>query len=52
MAKSKGPKVYAVAIGRVPGVYNYWVECQKQVSKLAHVKSFLIFVYLLKFYML
>ena len=31
MAKSKGPKVYAVARGRVPGIYNTWSECQSQV---------------------
>lgn len=32
MAKSKGPKVYAVARGRVPGIYNTWSECQSQTS--------------------
>ena len=32
MAKSKGQKFYAVAVGRNPGVYLTWDECQKQVS--------------------
>jgi hypothetical protein len=31
MAKSKGPKFYAVAIGRVAGIYNTWGECKAQV---------------------
>jgi hypothetical protein len=31
MAKSKGPKYYAVAKGRVPGIYNTWAECEAQV---------------------
>jgi len=30
MAKSKGPKYYAVAVGRVPGVYSTWEECKAQ----------------------
>ena len=25
-------KFYAVAVGRKPGVYNTWSECQEQVS--------------------
>jgi ribonuclease HI len=32
MAKSKGPKYYAVAVGRVTGVYNTWEECKVQTS--------------------
>jgi hypothetical protein len=31
MAKSKGPKFYAVAVGRVAGIYNTWDECKAQV---------------------
>ncbi len=37
MAKSKGPKVYAVAKGRKPGIYNTWGECQAQVSLFSFV---------------
>ncbi|KAL3766488.1 hypothetical protein ACHAW5_001157 [Stephanodiscus triporus] len=32
MAKSKGPKFYAVAVGRVAGIYNTWDECKAQTS--------------------
>jgi ribonuclease HI len=32
MAKSKGPKYYGVAVGRVTGVYNTWEECKAQTS--------------------
>eukprot|EP00956_Cyclotella_meneghiniana_P010870 scaffold15231_cov66-Cyclotella_meneghiniana.AAC.8 len=32
MAKSKGPKFYAVAKGRNPGIYNSWAECESQVK--------------------
>mmetsp|Transcript_15128 Transcript_15128/g.32840 ORF Transcript_15128/g.32840 Transcript_15128/m.32840 type:complete len:329 (+) Transcript_15128:190-1176(+) len=32
MAKSNGSKLYAVAKGRVPGIYNTWSECQSQTS--------------------
>jgi ribonuclease HI len=32
MAKSKGPKYYAVAVGRVTGVYSTWEECKVQTS--------------------
>ena len=31
MAKTKGPKFYAVAVGRVAGIYNTWDECKAQV---------------------
>ena len=34
MAKSKGPKFYAVAVGRVAGIYNTWDECKAQVRVL------------------
>mmetsp|Transcript_27079 Transcript_27079/g.54721 ORF Transcript_27079/g.54721 Transcript_27079/m.54721 type:complete len:427 (-) Transcript_27079:50-1330(-) len=42
MAKSTGNKVYAVAAGRVPGIYFSWGDCQAQVSgyKGAVFKSF------------
>mmetsp|Transcript_40943 Transcript_40943/g.73820 ORF Transcript_40943/g.73820 Transcript_40943/m.73820 type:complete len:357 (+) Transcript_40943:175-1245(+) len=42
MAKSKGSKVYAVARGRVPGIYSSWSECQAQTkgSSGAIFKSF------------
>ena len=30
--KSKGNKFYAVAVGRAPGIYSTWVECQAEVS--------------------
>ena len=33
-------KFYAVAVGRKPGVYNTWGECQEQVSFV--VKYFLL----------
>jgi len=32
MAKSKGPKFYAVRKGRVPGVYRTWNDCQAQTK--------------------
>ena len=32
MAKSKGPKYYAVAVGRATGVYSTWEECKVQTS--------------------
>ena len=32
MAKSKGPKFYAVAKGRIPGIYHTWAQCEAQVS--------------------
>lgn len=32
MPRKKGPKYYAVRIGRVPGVYNSWEECKQQVD--------------------
>ena len=32
MARSKGPKWYAVRKGRTPGVYTTWKECQAQTS--------------------
>jgi viroplasmin and RNaseH domain-containing protein len=39
MAKKKkgGPKYYAVAVGRIPGVYYTWPECQAQVSGERHI---------------
>ncbi|KAL3801051.1 hypothetical protein HJC23_002344 [Cyclotella cryptica] len=42
MAKSKSRKFYAVAKGRVPGIYNTWVECEAQVKGYqgARYKSF------------
>ncbi|MFR4836151.1 MAG: viroplasmin family protein [Catenibacterium sp.] len=35
-------KYYAVKNGRVPGIYNSWAECQKQIHgfKNASYKSF------------
>ena len=35
-------KYYAVKIGRVPGIYTTWSECEKQVKyyKNAQFKSF------------
>ena len=35
-------KYYAVKNGRVPGIYNSWAECQKQIHgfKDASYKSF------------
>jgi ribonuclease HI len=29
----KKKKYYAVRIGRVPGVYETWIECEKQVKR-------------------
>lgn len=42
MAKSKRSKVYAVASGRVPGIYLNWSECQAQTKgySAAIFKSF------------
>ena len=42
MAKSSGPKYYAVRVGRKPGVYNTWSECQEQTHRYrgARFKSF------------
>ena len=42
MARSKGPKFYAVRKGRQPGVYNTWAECQAQTRgfSCAVFKSF------------
>lgn len=31
-SKEKEKKFYAVKVGRVPGVYNTWTECQNQCS--------------------
>ena len=35
-------KYYAVRVGRVPGIYTTWVECEKQVKyfRKAVFKSF------------
>jgi len=31
-SKKKGNKFYAVRVGRTPGVYQTWDECEAQVS--------------------
>ncbi|KAI0598763.1 Caulimovirus viroplasmin-domain-containing protein [Biscogniauxia sp. FL1348] len=43
MAKYRGPKFYAVRVGRKTGVFNTWEECQEQTSGFsgAKFKSFL-----------
>ncbi|KAI1635649.1 Caulimovirus viroplasmin-domain-containing protein [Biscogniauxia mediterranea] len=43
MAKYRGPKFYAVRVGRKTGVFNTWEECQEQTSGFsgARFKSFL-----------
>lgn len=40
--RKKGPKFYAVAVGRSTGIYNTWDECQSQVKGYsnARFKSF------------
>ena len=42
-AKTKKKKVYAVAMGHKPGIYNSWEECKSQTHgfKKARYKSFL-----------
>ncbi|KAI0839324.1 Caulimovirus viroplasmin-domain-containing protein [Hypoxylon sp. FL0890] len=35
MAKHRKPSYYAVRVGRKPGVYRNWEECQQQVSKFS-----------------
>jgi len=42
MGKRQGPKWYAVALGRQPGVYTTWSECESQVKGFANAvfKSF------------
>ncbi len=37
MAKSKGPNFYAVAVGRVAGIYSSWGECKAQVGDLPYL---------------
>ncbi|KAG7362922.1 phosphoglyceromutase [Nitzschia inconspicua] len=36
--KSNKPKVYAVAVGRQPGIYHTWDECQAQVQAFSKAK--------------
>ncbi|KAI1804267.1 Caulimovirus viroplasmin-domain-containing protein [Daldinia bambusicola] len=36
MAKRKRPSYYAVRVGRKPGVYDNWEECEKQVFKFSN----------------
>lgn len=31
-SKSQEPKFYGVAVGKVPGVYEHWVDAQKQIT--------------------
>ncbi|VEU39873.1 unnamed protein product [Pseudo-nitzschia multistriata] len=39
MPKRKaGPKFYAVASGRIPGIYTTWAECQTQVKGFSNAK--------------
>jgi hypothetical protein len=33
--KRNGPKFYAVRVGRTPGIYYSWPECQKQTNGVA-----------------
>ncbi|HLP55076.1 MAG TPA: ribonuclease H family protein [Fluviicola sp.] len=42
MTKKKKPKFYTVWVGRKPGVYQTWEECERQVSgfERAEYKSF------------
>ncbi|KAK9844842.1 hypothetical protein WJX74_007515 [Apatococcus lobatus] len=32
MPRKKGPKYYAVRVGRVPGIYDSWEKCKRQVD--------------------
>ena len=54
MAKSKGSKFYAVAIGRAPGIYRTWDECQQQVclffKYIFHTSSYVYLVVLSLYY--
>ncbi|KAI1464417.1 Caulimovirus viroplasmin-domain-containing protein [Daldinia caldariorum] len=36
MAKRKKPNYYAVRVGRKPGVYDNWEQCEKQVLKFSN----------------
>ncbi|OTB19277.1 hypothetical protein K445DRAFT_314163 [Daldinia sp. EC12] len=36
MAKRKRPNYYAVRVGRKPGVYDNWEQCEKQVLKFSN----------------
>ena len=40
LTKGDGPnaKIYAVAAGRMPGVYHSWDECKKQVDRFPQAK--------------
>ena len=42
MGKTKAPKFYAVKIGRQPGVFASWAECEAQTKNFsgARHKSF------------
>ena len=35
MGKNKGPKFYAVKIGRQPGVFASWAECEAQTKNFS-----------------
>lgn len=35
-SKKKGGKIYAVKVGRIPGIYETWDEAEAQVSLAYH----------------
>ena len=39
MAKKKAKLYYAVTVGRIPGMYDSWTECQKQVHEYSGAKQ-------------
>jgi len=38
MGKNKKPKFYAVAVGRTPGIYLTWSDCESQVKGFTNAK--------------
>ena len=38
MPKGGGGGFYAVAVGRVPGIYSTWAECQAQTTGFSKAK--------------